>query len=266
MKNLKDAKRIVVKVGTSTLTYETGNLNYRPVENLVRVLCDLKNSGKEIILVSSGAIGVGFGKMGVTERPTDIPSKQAAAAVGQCELMYRYDKLFAEFNHTVAQVLLTKDVIDNKILKENVINTFNKLFEYKTVPIVNENDTVSVDEIELGGKFGDNDTLSAIVASLVDADLLIILSDIDGFFDKDPNKFDDAKLIKQIKEIDENVICAAGGVTSKRGTGGMATKIAAAKIAFENNIDMIIMNGKNPKAMYDIFDGNIIGTLFSKKD
>lgn len=255
---ISDKKRIVVKVGTSTLTHATGMLNIRRTEQLVKVLADLKNCGKEIILVTSGAIGVGCGKLGLTTRPSDTPSKQAIAAIGQCELMYFYDKQFSLYNHTVAQVLMTKDILTNETRRMNCENTLSKLLGIGVVPIINENDTVSVEEIE----FGDNDTLSAVVAGLVDADLLIILSDIDGLYDKDPHKSDDAKLINKVDNIDDNIISLAKGAGSERGTGGMITKIHAAQIAKEHGIDMVIMNGKSPDKLYDLFEDKAVGTLF----
>lgn len=256
--NISDKKRIVIKVGTSTLTHSTGMLNIRRTEKLISVLSDLKNSGKEIIVVTSGAIGVGCGKLGLSERPKDTQSKQAMAAIGQCELMYFYDKHFAVYNHTVAQVLMTKDIVENAIRKTNFHNTLSKLLNIGVIPIINENDTVSVDEIE----FGDNDTLSALVAKLTDADMLVILSDIDGLYDKDPHKYSDAKLIDVVEKIDDNIISLAEGAGSKYGTGGMVTKIHAAQITCENNIDMVILNGKRPELLYDLFDGKQVGTLF----
>lgn len=258
MGKVSDKKRIVVKVGTSTLTHSTGMLNIRRIELLVKVLSDLKNCGKEIILVTSGAIGVGCGKLGLKTRPTDTPSKQAIAAIGQCELMYFYDKQFAVYNHTVAQVLLTKDIVEDDIRKLNCENTLTKLLNIGAIPIINENDTVSVEEIE----FGDNDTLSAVVADLVDADLLIILSDIDGLYDKDPHKDSSAKLISTVEGIDDYIFSLAEGSGSKHGTGGMITKIQAAKIANESGIDMIIMNGKDPNTLYDLFENKPVGTIF----
>lgn len=258
MDKLSDKKRIVVKVGTSTLTHATGMLNIRRVEQLVKVLSDLKNCGKEIILVSSGAIGVGCGKLGLTSRPSDTPSKQAIASIGQCELMYFYDKQFSLYNHTVAQILMTKDIVEDDVRKTNVENTFSKLLAIGAIPVINENDTVSVEEIE----FGDNDTLSAVVAKLVDADLLVILSDIDGLFDKDPHKQKNAKIIPVVSEIDDSVLSLAEGTTSTHGTGGMITKIHAAQIANNAGIDMIIMNGNNPEKLYDLFENKSVGTLF----
>ncbi len=258
MKKISQRKRIVVKVGTSTLTHSTGMINIRKLEHLVKVLSDLKNSGKEVLLVTSGAIGVGCGKLGINTRPCDTPSKQAVAAIGQCELMYFYDKKFAEYNHTVAQVLLTKDIVQDDIRKTNCQNTFVKLLSLGVIPIINENDTISVEEIE----FGDNDTLSAVVATLVDADFLVILSDIDGLFDKNPSLYPDAKLIPKVNAIDDYIISLADGSGSKHGTGGMITKIHAAQIANSAKIDMAIINGKDPDILYDLFEDKEVGTLF----
>ena len=260
--NISDKKRIVVKIGTSTLTHSTGMLNIRSTERLIKVLSDLKNSGKEVILVSSGAIGVGCGKLGLASKPKDTPSKQAIAAIGQCELMYFYDRQFANYNHTVAQVLMTKDIVENESRRINCQNTLTKLLNIGVIPVINENDTVAVDELE----FGDNDTLSAIVASIVNADLLIILSDIDGLYDKDPHSCEDSKLIETVENIDDTIISLAQGAGSKLGTGGMITKIHAAQIASKSGIDMVIMNGRKPKLMYDLFDGKAVGTLFKCKN
>ena len=254
----KDAKRIVVKVGTSTLTHETGLVNIRRIESLVKVLADIKNGGKDIILVSSGAIAVGMGKLGQKARPSDTPSKQAVAAIGQCELMYMYDKLFSSYNHTVAQVLLTRDVIEGEERKQNCVNAFERLLEMNAIPIVNENDTVSVEEIE----FGDNDTLSALVAVLTGADALVIMSDIDGLYEADPRTQPNAKLISRVDVIDDSIAEKAGGAGSARGTGGMLTKIHAARLACSAGVDMAIINGKDPKLLYSLFDGETIGTHF----
>lgn len=262
LERIKESKRVVVKIGTSTLTYENGKLNIRLFEKFVRVLCDLKNKGIDVILVSSGAIGVGVGKLGLSEKPRTTMGKQAVAAVGQCELMYLYDKFFSEFGYSIGQILLTKDVVENKERKKNVINTFNTLLEMGVIPIVNENDTVSVEEIE----FGDNDTLSAVVATLVEAQLLIILTDIDGLYNKDPKCNDSAKIIRVVNEIDDKLKAAAGGAGSNRGTGGMITKLLAAQIAKEHNINTIICNGAMPELMYDILDGKEVGTLFVGSD
>ncbi len=250
--------RIVVKVGTTTLAHKTGNLNIRRVEQLCKVLSDLKNSGNEVILVSSGAIGMGTGKLSLPERPDDIPTKQAAAAVGQCELMYTYDKLFSEYNHTVAQILIVGLDIENKERNRNFKNTLFRLLELGVLPIVNENDTVSTAEIEIG----DNDTLSAIVASNVKADLLVLLSDIDGLYTKDPHKNKDATLIEVVENITPEIFALAGGKGSTLGTGGMSTKIKAAKTANAHGIDMVIANGKNPDILYDIVEGKKVGTRF----
>lgn len=254
-----NSKAVVIKVGTSTLTYpETGKLNLKRLDVMSRIISDIKNSGKNVVLVSSGAIGVGMSKLGMSERPKTIKEKQAVAAVGQCELMSIYDRLFSEYGTIVAQILLTKDVINDKERNENVINTFNTLLDKGIVPIVNENDSISVDEI----KFGDNDTLSATVSNLVNATVLIILSDIDGLYDKNPREFSDAKIIHTVKKIDEKIENMASGAGTKNGTGGMITKIRAAKMATANGIDVIIANGNDPHIVYDILDGEEIGTIF----
>lgn len=253
--------RIVVKIGTSTLAHSTGRLNIRRIEELCKVLSDLKNAGHEIILVSSGAIGMGVGKLSLSKRPEDIPTKQAAAAVGQCELMYTYDKLFTEYNHNVAQLLITAPDIEDGVRKLNFHNTLERLLELGVLPIVNENDTVSTDEIEIG----DNDTLSAIVTANVNADLLVLLSDIDGLYDSDPHKNKDAKLIETVSEINDDIIKLAGDKGSALGTGGMITKLNAAKIATESGCEMVIANGENPCVLYDIAEGKKVGTRFLKK-
>lgn len=261
MASLKEAKRIVVKVGTSTLTYETGKTNIRRMMKLVSVLSDLLNSGIEVVLVTSGAIGVGVGKLGLKERPKDTPGRQAAATVGQCELMFMYDKLFGEYGHTVGQLLITRGDIDNDERRGNLINTFEQLFEYGAIPIVNENDSVAVEEIV----FGDNDSLSAIVAKLVKADALIILTDIDGLFDGDPRMNVEARLIPIVDEIDEQVMSLAGDSGTNRGTGGMVTKLHAAKIATDSGIHTVVMNGDSPQDLYKVLEGRQIGTLFRAK-
>lgn len=250
--------RIVVKVGTSTLAYSTGHLNIRLMESLCKVLSDIKNAGYEIIVVTSGAVGMGMGKLSLGERPKELSLKQAAAAVGQCELMYTYDKLFSEYNHTVAQLLLTADDINDSDRKHNFVNTIIKLLDLGVIPIINENDTVAVNELVIG----DNDTLGAIVAKNIDADLLILLSDIDGLFTADPHKNSDAKLISVIEKITPEIEALAGGAGSTVGTGGMVTKISAAKIATESGCDMVIANGQDPNVLYDIIDGQDIGTRF----
>ena len=260
---LKDVKRLVVKVGTSTLTYDTGKTNIRRMHKLVSVLSDIVNSGIEVALVTSGAIGVGVGKLGLKERPSDISGRQAAATVGQCELMFMYDKLFGEYGHTVGQLLITKSDVDSEERRKNLVNTFDKLFDYGAVPIVNENDSVVVDEIV----YGDNDSLSAIVAKLVNADALIILTDIDGLYDDNPNENEDAKLISQVDEITDELIAVAGGHGSRFSTGGMVTKLHAAQIAMDAGIDTIVMNGAAPESIYKALDGKQIGTFFTgKKD
>lgn len=260
---LKDVKRLVVKVGTSTLTYDTGKTNIRRMHKLVSVLSDIVNSGIQVALVTSGAIGVGVGKLGLKERPSDISGRQAAATVGQCELMFMYDKLFGEYGHTVGQLLITKNDVDSAERRENLINTFEKLFDYGAVPIINENDSVAVDEIV----YGDNDSLSAIVARLINADALIILTDIDGLYDDNPSENEDARLIAQVDEITEELISVAGGHGSKFSTGGMVTKLHAAQIAMDAGIDTIVMNGAAPESIYKALDGKQIGTFFTgKKD
>lgn len=252
--------RIVVKIGTSTLAHPTGHLNIRLVEELCKVLSDIKNAGHEVILVSSGAIGMGVGKLGLRERPRDIPTKQAAAAVGQCELMYTYDKLFSEYHHTVAQLLITGDDTKNAHRHQNFTNTLNRLLQLGALPIINENDTVATDEIVIG----DNDTLAAIVAQSVHAQLLILLSDIDGLYTADPHKDPDAKLISRIKKIDDDVLALAGVSATRQGTGGMVTKLQAAKICMDCGCAMVIANGSHPTNLYDILDGKDIGTTFSE--
>lgn len=258
----KSAKRVVVKVGTSSLTHKSGRFNLKRLQDLCLVLCDLQNSGKEIILVSSGAIGVGMGKLRVKIRPVETSKKQALAAIGQCELMFMYDKFFGEFNHSVAQVLLTADVVKNKVSRENVQNTFKELLSLGIIPIVNENDTVATDELE-GLHIGDNDTLSAIVAKLTDADLLVILTDIDALYDKDPRKNADAKAIPLVGEINDEIYKLAGGAGSSLGTGGMVTKIKAANLVLEEGIPCSVISGDSPQNLYRLLDGEEIGTLFT---
>ena len=262
MSYLKDKKRIVVKVGTSTLTHRTGRLNIRRFEGLVKNLADLQNAGHEVVLVSSGAVGLGMAKLGITEKPKDTPSKQACAAVGQCELMYLYDKLFSEYSLNVAQFLLTKYVLleDRQV---NVKNALEKVIEQRVIPVINENDTVAIDELEL--EVGENDSLAATVAVLAEADLLLILSDIDGLYDGDPRKDPDARLIPVVNEITEDIRKLAGGSGTTLGTGGMITKLNAAQIANSHGIDMIILNGKNPDNLYWLFEEASMGTLFKAK-
>lgn len=254
--------RIVVKVGTSTLAHPTGRLNIQRMEKLCKVLSDLKNMGHEIILVSSGAIAMGFGKLNLSKRPKDVPTKQASAAVGQCELMYIYDKLFTEYNHTVAQLLITApDIEEGGVRKQNFHNTLARLLELGALPVINENDTISTEEFGIG----DNDTLSAIVAVTIQADLLILLSDIDGLFDGDPRKNPDAKLIDTVEKIDEHIISLGGGSGSNLGTGGMATKLRAAQMATAAGCEMVIANGQSPEVLYDVAAGKRVGTRFLAK-
>lgn len=253
--------RIVVKVGTSTLAHATGRLNIRHVEELVKVLSDLKNAGHEIILVSSGAIGMGVGKLNLPGKPSDMPTKQAAAAVGQCELMYTYDRLFLAYNHTVAQVLLTGEDVDHPERRENFENTMERLLELGALPIINENDTIATAEI----KVGDNDTLGAIVACCVRADLLVLLSDIEGLYTADPRKDPAATLIPVVEEVTPDIEALAGGVGSSLGTGGMATKLRAAKMVTAQGCDMVITNGERPERLYDIAQGKAVGTRFLAK-
>ena len=250
--------RIVIKLGTSTLAHPTGHLNIRRVEELCKVISDIKNAGHEVILVSSGAIGMGVGKLGLRQRPTDIPTKQAAAAVGQCELMYTYDKLFGEYSHTVAQLLITGDDVKNEKRHQNFSNTLYRLLELGAIPIINENDTVATDEIVIG----DNDTLAAIVATGIGADKLILLSDIDGLYTADPHTNPDAKLLHRITVIDDQIMALGGKAGSGLGTGGMVTKLQAAKICMEHGCAMVITNGREPMNLYDILDGKQVGTTF----
>lgn len=253
--------KIVIKIGTSTLTHSTGNLNIRHVESICKVISDLKNAGHEMILVSSGAIGMGVGKLSLRERPRDMAGKQAAAAVGQCELMYTYDKLFSEHGHVIGQILITGSDLQNAERHQNFNNTVNRLLEMGALPIINENDTVATDEIAVG----DNDTLGAIVAVSVKADLLIILSDIEGLFTADPKSDPTASLIPSVNEITDQMMSAAGGAGSKLGTGGMQTKLSAAKLCMENGTDMVIASGADPYLLYDIAEGKSVGTRFHKK-
>lgn len=264
-KKIRDAKKVVVKVGSSTLTYENGNINLGRIEKLVRVIADLQNSGKQVVLVSSGAVAVGVNKLKLKKKPDTIREKQAVASVGQCELMHIYSKFFGEYSHTVGQVLLTRDVIEDDHIRANVINTFETLMENQIIPIVNENDTVSIDEIENIVRFGDNDNLSAIVAKLCRADLLVILSDIDGFYDGDPRTNESAKMLSIVEKITKELEECAGGAGSSVGTGGMITKLEAAKNVTEAGIDMVLTNGENPEILVDILAGEDVGTLFVGK-
>ena len=252
--------RIVVKIGTSTLAHPTGHLNIRRVEELCKILSDIKNAGHELIVVSSGAIGMGVGKLGLRSRPADIPTKQAAAAVGQCELMYTYDKLFGEYHHTVAQLLITGEDIGSDTRHHNFSNTLNRLLELGALPIINENDTVATQEIVIG----DNDTLAAIVAQSVGAKLLILLSDIEGLYTADPRSNPDARLISHVPALTEEILALAGGSGTNQGTGGMVTKLQAAKICLDAGCAMVIANGNTPENLYDILDGKPVGTLFGE--
>ena len=240
-------KRIVVKVGTSTLTHETGSINLRQVEKLVRVIADLMNMGMEVVLVSSGAISVGVGELGLAERPSDIRQKQALAAIGQVSLMAIYDKFFKEYGYNTSQVLLTKFVLDDDLRYNYARNAFETMIGYRVVPVVNENDVISTYEIE----FGDNDTLSAYVAELVKADILVILSDIDGFYNGDPRD-ENSEIIPVVEEITEEIKSCARGEGTRRGTGGMITKLRAAEFVCGHGIDMVIANGEKPEILYDI--------------
>ena len=258
-------RRIVVKVGTSTLTYPTGLINIRHLERLCRVLADLRNAGNEILLVSSGAVGVGMGILGLPERPRELTMKQAAAAVGQCELMDLYSSAFGEYNHTVAQILLTRDVVESSVRAALVRRTIRTLLSLNVIPIFNENDTVAVEELEAVTAFGDNDTLSAIVAGLAEADLLVLFSDIDGLYDRDPHRDPQAALIPVVEAVTPELYGIAGGAGSSVGTGGMTTKLHAAEIAAENGCDMVILNGTRPELLYDFLEGKPVGTLFRGK-
>ncbi len=260
--NMSDKNKIVIKIGSSSLTYESGRLNFRKVEKMAKVLSNLQNSGKQVTLVSSGAIAVGAGKLGWKRKPESIAEKQALAAVGQSILMKIYQRFFNEYNQTTAQVLLTKGVMLDPVRKQNAKNTLTHLLDMNIIPIINENDTVSTEQIE----FGDNDTLSAYVATLIKADLLIILSDIDGLYNADPRKNPNATVISNVSDISNKIQELAGDSESSFGTGGMVTKLTAAKLCVKEGIDTIITNGKNPETLFDIFEGKKIGTLFIGKN
>lgn len=254
--------RIAIKVGTSTLTYATGNINLRLIESLCRVISDLKNAGHQMLLISSGAIGMGVGKLSLNERPSDMPTKQAAAAVGQCELMYTYDREFSEYGHTVAQILLTGSDLRDETRSTNFRNTVDRLLEMGVLPIINENDTVSTEEIAVG----DNDTLAAIVSVDARADLLVLLTDIDGLYTADPKKDKTATVIHKVEKLTDEIMQLGGGAGSALGTGGMHTKLNAAKICTDNGINMVIANGACPTVLYDIAEGKPCGTFFCKKE
>ena len=257
-KNYLDAKKIIIKVGTSTLTYPNGKLNLLRIERLSMVISDLINKGKEVVLVSSGAIGVGATKLGFSEKPESVCERQASAAIGQAALMQIYQSFFSNYNIHIAQILLTKeDTYDNE-RRQNAINTFRALMRYGVLPIVNANDTISTDEIG----FSDNDNLSAVVAVLLEADLLVILTDIDALYDKNPKEFPDAKPIHEVHEINDEIINMAGDKGSSFGTGGMLTKISAASLCLENGVDMAIIDGSEPLHINDVIEGQNIGTLF----
>jgi glutamate 5-kinase len=264
---LKNARRIVIKVGTSTLTHKTGKINFSIMDRLARVISDLANDGKDVVLVTSGAIGVGAGRLNLTEVPKTVREKQAAAAIGQCELMHLYSKFFSEYGRIVAQILLTQDVVGNGMSRENVINTFECLLEKGVIPIVNENDSVSVFEIQVGqhDTFSENDTLSALVSKLITADLLVILSDIDGFYEGDPRKNSGVKMLSIVEEITPEIEKYAGGVGTVRGTGGMKTKLEAARIATGAGVDVALVNGEHPEIIMDVINGENVGTLFVGK-
>lgn len=249
--------RIVVKVGTSTLAHETGRINIRRLERLGKVLSDIKNSGVDLVLITSGAVGVGRGKLFMREKPKDLTTKQAAAAVGQCELMHMYDKVFSKFSHTTAQILITIDDIDEETHKHNFVSTLNRLLELNVIPIVNENNAIGTHEILIG----DNDTISAIVAGAVNADLLVMLTDVDGLYDSNPHVNPDAKKIDVVEEVGPEHYALVDG-TSAMGTGGMGTKLDAVKIAGANGCDVIIANGTDPGILYQIIDGENVGTRF----
>ena len=253
--------RIVIKIGTSTLAHVTGHLNIRRVEKLTKVICDILNAGNQVIMVSSGAIGMGVGKLGLSKRPTDIPTKQAAAAVGQCELMYTYDKLFLQYHHTVAQLLIPADDVKDPIRHENFRNTLHRLLELGALPIINENDTIATEELGIG----DNDTLAAMVAESIQADKLVLLSDIDGLYTADPHTDPNAKLLPVVSRIDEALFALAGGSSTAQGTGGMVTKLRAAQICLSCGCDMVITNGNDPDILYKLIDGEQVGTTFTEK-
>ncbi len=253
--------KTVVKVGTSTLTYDNGRINYRRIEALCKVLADLQNRGENIMLVSSGAIGVGMGKTGIVRRPTDTKKKQALAAIGQCELMFMYDKLFGEYNHSVAQILLTADAVETDKKRQNINNTIDELLDMGIIPIINENDTVAIDELE-GNNFGDNDMLSAIVSRLVGANRLIILTDIDGLYNENPRTNPNAQKLDVVERINKSIFDMAAGSGSNRGTGGMITKLQAADYATKRGIEVFVINGSDPKTLYEVLDGKNVGTRF----
>ena len=259
--SIQNARRVVLKVGSSTLTYPNGRPHFRRIEQIARVVADLKNSGKQVILVSSGAVAVGVSRLGLREKPQDTPGKQAAAAVGQCDLMSIYDRFFSEYGYVAAQILVNRDVVEREERKKNVVNTMETLLEMGAVPIINENDSVSVEELE----FGDNDRLSAIVAVLAKADALVVFTDIDGFYDCDPRENPDARLIAVVDTITDEMLEAAGGAGTSRGTGGMRTKLEAADFATKNGVEVVIMSGERPDRLYDLLEGRGAGTVFKAR-
>ena len=254
--------RVVIKIGTSTVAHTTGQLNIRRVELLCKTVADLKNAGHEVLLVSSGAIGMGVGKLHLPGRPEDIPTRQAAAAVGQCEMMYTYDRLFVQYNHTVGQILLTAEDLKHDTLRHNVEATLFRLLELGVIPIINENDSVATAELE-GGGIGDNDTLSAEVTVLARAELLVLLTDIPGLFTADPRHSEGARLIPLVTEVTEAMMEAAGGAGSSLASGGMRTKLEAARMLQPHGIDMVITNGQNPESLYEVLAGRNVGTRFA---
>lgn len=256
--NIVDAKTIVVKVGTSTLMHEDGSLNFRRIEDLVRLLADVKNMGKNVVLVSSGAVASGRNRMHIQAKPQTVPEKQALAAVGQVTLMTIYARIFAEYGQNIAQILLTRNIVEHDNSRNNVINTAAKLFEMGVIPIVNENDSIATEEIE----FGDNDSLSAIVATIIDADLLVIFSDIDGMYDDNPKLNPEAKLISKVDKLTPELEAMCKDTNNILGTGGMKTKMHAAEIANRSGIPMVLTNGSRPADLYQILEGNSVGTLF----
>lgn len=261
MKEMKDVHRLVIKIGSSSLTHANGELDFNKMDQLAMVISDIKNSGRELILVSSGAISAGFRKLQMKKRPTSMREKQAAASVGQCELMFMYDKFFSQYGQTIAQLLITKTVTKNETLRTNVINTLETLLEYGVIPIINENDSVATDEIA----YGDNDSLSAVSAAIIHADLLVILSDIDGLYDDDPTTNPNATLLPIVHKVDATIEAMAKGTKSIQGTGGMVTKLLAARHTCKHGIPMIIANGKQPSILYDIIHDQYRGTLFDPR-
>ena len=258
-------QKIVIKIGTSSLTHENGKMNYRRIDAMVRVMADLKNKGYEIVLVTSGAIAIGLGKINLASRPAGTPAKQALAAIGQGSLMAIYEKFFMEYGCQVAQVLLTKSVLEDKTSYNNIVSAFDMMFTYGVIPIVNENDVIATDEIESGGHFGDNDTLSACIARFIKADLLVNWSDTDGLYSADPRQHPEAKIIPLVTEINESTYGMASGAGSRRGRGGAVTKLNAAEIAMGAGIDMVITDSGRPEGLYDLLEGKPVGTLFKAK-